>query len=295
MVALPAGDALAPADSYRFARAGRAPLVLLAGAVRSGKTTLIASLHDRFLAGPFAGYWFAGSETLRAFEERCFDARVASRNAAPGTVRTSRLAGLRLYHLRLRSGNQRGPVRNLLVLDRSGEFFGDVLDSRQEMEALEIGRRADQFVLLVSGPMLFSGEVQAKIRSNTSMLIRRCVEEGVLGSDSRVDVLVTKWDVVSTLFPGTAEAVLARFSEYVTGLHGTKLRRLRISPIAARPHPGSPMPAPWGIEDLLRSWVEEVPVALDRKPVGGPWPGDPTDMFDVYALRHAPDAFDVGL
>lgn len=183
----------------------------------------------------------------------------------------------------------------MLLLDRSGEFFTGVLDSNQELAALEIARRSDHFVLLVSGPMLFSGDVQAKIRSNASTLIRRCVEGGMLGADSRVDVLLTKWDVVSTLFPPTAELVLAQFSEYLTTLYSDKLKRLRISPIAARPHPGSPMPSPWGLDELLRSWVEELPVALDRKPTPGPWPCDTRDMFDLFALKHAPELFDVRL
>jgi hypothetical protein len=193
--------------------------------------------------------------------------------------------------MKLRLGGPSGPTRNLLLIDRSGEFFRDVLDSSQELAALEIARRSDHFALLVSGPMLYSDQVQAKTRSNALALIRRCVEGGVLGADSRVDILVTKWDVVNTLFPATAEAVIAEFSADLKRAYGEKLKRLRISPIAARPHPGSSMPMLWGVEELLRSWVEDMPAVLDRKPTPGPWPRDTRDMFDLYALRHTPELF----
>jgi hypothetical protein len=291
LIGLPSGDALDPSEAYRFARSGPAPLVLLAGPVRSGKTTLIASVHDRFLAGPFCDYWIAGSETFRAFEQRCFDSRLVSGNVSPKTGRTLPAEGPSLYHTRLRRGGPQGAVRNLLLMDMSGEFFKEVSDSRQQLMELGIARQSDHFVLLVSGPMLFSPDVQAKIYANAATLIRRCTEGGVLGSDSRVDVLLTKWDVVSTLFPSSADSVLARFSERLKNSYGGHFRRMRITPIAARPHPGSPLPTLWGLEELFRSWVEELPIELDRQPLPAPWPSDASDMFDLFALKQAPELF----
>src|SRR4051812_6581560 len=48
----------------------RATVIVLAGAVASGKTTLITALYERFGHGPIAGHRFAGSLTLPGFEAR---------------------------------------------------------------------------------------------------------------------------------------------------------------------------------------------------------------------------------
>ena len=125
MVNLPTGKPLTAAEASPILRAaGGAPVIVLAGAAGSGKTTLLASLHDSFQRGPFANYLAAGSQTLVGFEERCFDSRFASGLDAPLTQRTTVEEGQLIYHLRLRDLDLRGPLRNLLLADMSGEYSG---------------------------------------------------------------------------------------------------------------------------------------------------------------------------
>jgi Double-GTPase 2 len=102
LINLPSGKPLRSTEATNLLRAQPTPVVLLAGAAKSGKTTLLASLHDCFQWGPFAGYLAAGSETLLGFEEQCFDSRVASGAEKPSTGRTSLEAGQQFYHLRVR-------------------------------------------------------------------------------------------------------------------------------------------------------------------------------------------------
>lgn len=48
-------------------------VIVLAGAVNSGKTTVLASIHEKFQEGDFAGYIFAGSDTNTSFLEAGID------------------------------------------------------------------------------------------------------------------------------------------------------------------------------------------------------------------------------
>src|SRR4051794_25398831 len=119
MVDLPKGKPLTVEQASEVLRDTGAPVVVLAGAVGSGKTTLVASLHDSFQRAPFADYLSAGSQTLIGFEERCFDSRASSDGESPTTVRTTTEEGQLFYHLRLRATHLGQPIRHLLIADMS--------------------------------------------------------------------------------------------------------------------------------------------------------------------------------
>jgi len=195
LVNLPPGKPLREDGASDLLRANAAPIVLLAGAAKSGKTTLLASLHDSFQRRPFAGYFAAGSRTLMGFEERCFDSRAASGANEPTTLRTRPAEGLVFYHMKFRNEDLKTPIKHLLLADMSGEHYSGALDSASEMRALTIISRADHFVHLIDGGKLVSKELGALTRSNAMMLMRRCVEEGMFEQDAKVDILLTKWDI----------------------------------------------------------------------------------------------------
>src|SRR5436190_1898103 len=184
-VNLPSGKPLKEDGASNLLRAHAAPIILLAGAAKSGKTTLLASLHDSFQRRPFAGYFAAGSRTLIGFEERCFDSRAASAAEYPSTVRTRPAEGLLFYHMKLRDEDLKAPIKHLLVADMSGEHYSGALDSAPEMRALTIIRRADHFVHLMDGGKLVSKELRAHTHSNAMMLMRRCFEEEMFAKDAK--------------------------------------------------------------------------------------------------------------
>src|SRR4051812_14264762 len=62
--------ALTVREASRLAAARRPTVVVLAGTVSSGKTTLITSFYERFARGPIGPMKFAGSLTLPGFEAR---------------------------------------------------------------------------------------------------------------------------------------------------------------------------------------------------------------------------------
>jgi hypothetical protein len=282
-VNLPRGKALSIADASHIVRSTGAPIVLLVGAAESGKTTLIASLHDCFQWSTFNNYHFAGSDTLIGFEERCFDSRKVSGAREPATIRTNKADGIQLYHLKLRS-NLKTPIRNLLLADLSGETYEEAVNSAQAMRELFIITRADHFVLLVDGEKLQTIETQAYTRTNILLLMRRCFEQNMLKANARVDVLLTKWDIVlKQTSQADANKLLSDFKGLVEKEWGAKLGRLNIQQIAARPHYSSNLPLCYGLDQVFSRWVEEPSIIM--KPIQKQMPTPLlTRMFDRYRI-----------
>ncbi|MCY0854990.1 hypothetical protein OMK73_15455 [Cupriavidus sp. D39] len=112
----------------------------------AGKTTMIATIYELLHRGRLDGYRFAGSETLRGYEERCHLARIASNRETPDTPRTPRRAQLNFTHLRVATD---AGIADLVFSDRSGEHFDTVLDYPTQIAEFAELARADAILLLV--------------------------------------------------------------------------------------------------------------------------------------------------
>ena len=91
-----------------------------------GKTTMIATMYELIHRGRMPAFRFAGSETLRGYEERCHLARMASNGVSSDTPRTPTSAKLSFTHLRLATSSG---IKDVIFSDRSGEHFDNVLAS----------------------------------------------------------------------------------------------------------------------------------------------------------------------
>src|SRR5688572_16963455 len=98
-VDLPSGEPLSVSQLSSVTTRSDARMVLLAGQVSAGKTTIITSLHELFLEGPVSGFQWAASSTLPAFERLCHPARPESGRKSAETLRTNPSAGPVFYHL----------------------------------------------------------------------------------------------------------------------------------------------------------------------------------------------------
>jgi len=111
-----------------------------------GKTTLIGTMYELIHRGRMPGFGFAGSETLRGYEERTFLARIASNRIRPDTPRTKVKEQLNLTHLRLATKNG---IRDVYFSDRSGEDFDSALGSPTKFGSFIELKRAETILLLV--------------------------------------------------------------------------------------------------------------------------------------------------
>lgn len=257
MVDLHSGAELNPDTACQITRATLTRLVILAGDVGSGKTTLLTSIYEKLNEGPFGNFLFAGSITIPAWEQRCHRARVASGAEKPTTVRTTGQEQ-RLLHLRVRDLELERPAQDLLLSDLSGETFRLVRDSQAECERLLMLRRADHFVLLLDGEKLARPDMRHDAFHNGALLLRACIDAGMVGKHSYVDVIFSKDDQLRN----GGQALDEYLEHIVTEIRKRdeqRVGRLRFHRVAARPVT-SDVEFAYGISEVFASWVSDSPL-----------------------------------
>jgi energy-coupling factor transporter ATP-binding protein EcfA2 len=255
-VDLPNGESLTEAQASEVTRQGITRVVVLAGPSGSGKTTILTSLFEAFLEAPFGNLLFAGSRTLVGFERRCHDARTASGRPVPHTVHTQ-VEATDFLHLRLASPSDSllGP-QNLLLSDVSGERFRALRDSTDAVRRMSMLRRTDDLCIVLDGEKLADMSQRHSAQTDARMLLRCIVEEGVLSSSCKIEIVFSKWDLVAA---NPAQEALMSFidetKQVVQKVAGSALE-VQFFQVAARPE-NRKVPFAFGIPTLLRSWVKE--------------------------------------
>lgn len=286
-VDLPKGGSLQPDETMSISCARATRVIIVVGAAESGKTTLLASIYERFLRGPWAGYVFAGSSTLLGFEQICHGGRGASGREVPVTPRTQRPEGHQLLHLQVRSENCSGRIQDLLLSDLSGEEFEDARHSSQDTRELAIVCSAQHVVLLVDGEKIADIGRRQAAKDEASLLLRSLVEESLLGATSRLDIIFTKWDIAmqDTAAVSFAEAVE---SELISR-YASRLAVVRSFRVASR-DPSGRYPPAYGLESAFPAWVLEPqqPPTCARTVLTEP---DLASEYDRFFRRQLPAQF----
>lgn len=307
MVLLRTGAALSLEEASMVMGSSFTRLIIIAGDSDSGKSTLITCLHEKFSRGEYAGYLFAGSRTLPAFEELCHESRMISERNEPDTARTPRSKGMRFLHLLVREPSLVRPSRQILISNISGEVFEDAKDFEGDARALDFVRRADHFVLLLNGARLADIGSRNTVVTNARMFLRRLLQAQLLGSNSLVDILISKWDLLassatkqapndvdstaklieateqpsadSSAEEASVDAFLQQVETQFERNFSAQLSRLRFVRVAARPQLKDSMVEGYGLEELFGSWVEEA----------APLPIRPQATEDLSLLENLPD------
>ena len=236
---------------------GASRLIVLAGEGESGKTTVIASLYENFLKGPFCDLLFTGSLTLPGFEQRVFDARVDSGRELPHTPRTSLRAGFRVLHLGLVCQETRIHL-NLLFGDLAGEWYRTCRESTADARQLSYLRRADRVCLLLNGEKLADSLARHGEVDDGEGTLRSLLEAKVLGSRSKIDVVCSKWDLVQG--NDAACAFVTGAFDRIRRAFGMEFAELNFDRIAARPLAVTPaVPFGFGLADLVARWTSPDP------------------------------------
>ncbi len=194
----------------------KARVISFIGHAGSGKTTLIASLYEQFQNDPngFAGFKFAHSHSLHAFEKACHYARIPSRRLEPHTERTSLGFDVQFYHLGLRE-DKKDNVVSLLLADRAGETYFSISDSTENAdECVEI-YRSDCINILVDGKKLCDLGERHSIKMNLNLILQGLTEQKVLNKKQNIAVVLTKYDEIASLVKEEQDDVMAFFDELV--------------------------------------------------------------------------------
>lgn len=262
-VSLPNQGALSPAGAAEIMGADITRLVLLGGALDSGKTTLISSIYERLHLGPFASFTLGWSSSLMGFEEICHESREKSNQPEPDTLRTSRQLGRLLYHLRLHDTN--GNPQELLLTDLSGEEYEDLRKFDDVLPNVEIVERADHFCLLVDGDRIADLAERHQTIDEGITILRVLSENQLLGISTHVHVVFSKWEVISSGSGSvTALACVEQAEATISGQFDGVFASLQFHKIIARAPDGSRAPAT-NVDHLLTQWL-----ANRRKLASGP-------------------------
>ncbi|WP_139977631.1 TRAFAC clade GTPase domain-containing protein [Nocardioides litoris] len=211
LLELGGGLAFSMEDVTEFLEREAGTIVLIAGPVGSGKTTLVVELYARFLYGPFAGATFSGSETLRALDSRHFPALEKSGGVSPTTTRTSD-EDLRLLHLRLNAG---GSDHNLLFSDVRGEFFENVIDGESVQREIPLVRRVDRCLIVVDGERAANPRQRDAVFTEARQLAGGL--RSALSAGTPVAVLCTKWDLVESKRQESVRFEAERIASFAAG------------------------------------------------------------------------------
>jgi len=217
-----------------------------------GKTTLISTLYELLYRRRMVGFGFAGSETLRAYEERCHLARFSSDAAAADTPRTKVGAGLQFTHLRIATPSG---IQNAVFADRSGELFDKALARPADIDDFVELHRADVIIILVDLVLLTSST------HLTVSAIRRlfmAMDQRSMLENRRVLLVGTKADVAVPT-PRSRKAVreLNTVAEELSQRAGGRFR-IDMHVVACRPRRGSTVIGE-GLESLLSAVLEAPP------------------------------------
>src|SRR5262249_22129997 len=158
-----------------------ATLIAVVGDRDSGKTTILTSLYNCFLRGPFASHLFVGSRTLVGFEKKGHDSRVESGRMEPDTARTSIAEELRYVHLALAPQAKVKARVDLLIADRAGEAYRSARsDSRLVADLIEVAS-ANRVLFVLDGARLSDPALRSGALQSVRQSLRALSDGGALG------------------------------------------------------------------------------------------------------------------
>jgi hypothetical protein len=254
---LPRGKELNDLAALDLAKSRCVQWIVLAGPVDSGKTTLLTSLYELFQWRKVEGYAFAGSNTLPAFEERCYLSRRDSGNVLPHTPRTPYKGPDPQYlHLRIRPTAGLRSFRDFLFTDVSGEMFEHARDSTTECKEMTFLKRANHLLLFLDSAKGIQQDKRWAMIEDGRGLLRSCVDSAMIPANCVVNVVWSRFDYFAAketedghrIFRADAERELRKTFDQL-------IPRLMFSEIAARPLETTALHFGHGVPALLKQWA----------------------------------------
>jgi Double-GTPase 2 len=226
----------------------RPTVLVLAGGVGCGKTSVYAGLYERLGRGRFAGWMFAGSSTIPGFEERCHYWR-KSAGRTPGMKHTQGMA-LPWLHIRLRDVARERQAHDFLLGDFDGELFEQLVRNEVQPAELRFLRRADHLGVVVDGEEIADAAARPAAQNELSRLIAQLAKNPSAAPPSFI-LVVTKLDVIEELDDPNERA---QAEETINSLHEELIEQagsaVSIVRLAVRSR-SDRFPLGHGLEDLL--------------------------------------------
>lgn len=169
-------------------------LVGVVGTPAAGKTAALVSMYLLLAHGDFAGYQFADSQSLTAFEEICQGARLWGQSPPEEMTARTKMSGSRVagfLHVRLRHLTD-GKLVDLLVPDLPGEWSDALIDTNRT-DRLDFLHASHVLWVFVNGAELRKIELRMHTLNRTNLLIRR-VAAMLGGENPPIKIVVSHAD-----------------------------------------------------------------------------------------------------
>lgn len=276
------------AAAVKFATSKPARLIVSAGPVECGKTTLITTLYELFQKDSVSGHIFKGSQTLQSFELKCHLGRPDSGNDESDSERTL-YKGPNPFYLHLCVSSEKDAARpiDFLFTDVSGEMFEHATNSTTECKEFLFLKRATHFLLMLDSEKAFFADKWSMVIS-AKTLLQSCLDSNMLSDFCTVNVVWTKYDYFEAAPPADKKEN-QEFINVVENIFrhefGPRLKRLIFSTVAARPKRAKHLGLGKGVPELFQDWIENFPQSrkmdlVQETPVG-------TRESELFALRYA--------
>jgi len=257
LIQLPLGTALTEAQAQALASDRSVRVVVLAGAVKCGKTTLLTSLYELFQTGPVKAIQFAGCDTFLAFEQRCHLSRADSELETADTLRTTYDGPHPEYlHLRVQNGESDAGHIDFLFTDVSGEMFEHSRNSTDECKLLTFLHQASHFVLSLDCEKALIADKKWGMVQDAKSLIQSCLDSSMLEATCFVTVVWAKCDFFEA--DKNKEAIAAFVKEVEEDFKdsfGDRIPGLKFHRTAARPSHFRKLKMGFGVRELLGDWI----------------------------------------
>lgn len=277
---LPAGESLSLEGAFSLAGQEPSRFVVILGNNDSGKTTLAASLYQMFLNQCGVGkFFFAGSQTLVAFENRSLYTLTTSYNPKPDTPRTPQ--GVRdVLHLKLYEQKRRREI-NLLLSDFSGEEYrlaiGDPQTAKEDFpQVLE----ARCIVLLVDGNKLAAAKGRAAEIHRSVHMLKTFYDADLIDNNAQILVTISKYDLLVSL-PADEQSRIDAMLKAEIDDHFPKLTsRIWFFKTAAMPRNDEHLKPYYGLPELLDRLLANI-----KRPTEEFSAAQTESQFDLWAER----------
>jgi hypothetical protein len=253
--ALYAGLPLEIAEARELSGRARAIVIALTGMAESGKTSLLARLHQMFQAGPVGGYDFAGSRTLPRFEELNWLATIESGVGSPTMEKSSRKYDNSFLHYTVRHHLDGCEPVDILLNDISGETYPEAIAAESVCEQLFCLRRADHLALVVDGEAIDDRNRRHDHCAKAQNFVQRVLQTGQLGKQTALHLIITKLDVLNREdHKAENDAAATRLEADFVAQFEPRVAKIHLWRLAARPLDCS-RPTEETVAALFAIWV----------------------------------------
>ncbi len=246
------GEAVSISDLNTITYAYNCNKIVILGESESGKTTLLGYLFDKFQKGPYKDINFAGSLTLRGFDERCHYSRTSSNTDIPHTEKTI-VEAFDFLHLALKK-NVNDSSTHLLLSDISGEKLRDAGHSSILMADLEMLKYANKIIIVIDGKKIADKKLRQATLFSTQGFIQKALDDQIFNKKTDLQVVLSKWDhFVNDEEFNFEQLIVSRFTKLFEG----RLGNLRFAKICASPKLNiNQIEIGYGIYELLVDWMD---------------------------------------